>query len=283
MAFDPGSLVLGHLYSRPELAALWGYASSHAISRGVFTPAKARHIVLFVTRQKQKGLTQYEDFLSGDSLHWDGEQGHRSDIRIARAAESGDTIHLLYRDIHHTPFRYHGEVRLLQFKEHKHKPSEFVLELVHDLGPSDDIQSHAAELETLPATERDTVVRARIGQGQFREELLKFWRGCAVTKVAQADLLRASHIKPWRDSSNTERLDPCNGLLLLPQYDLLFDRGYITFDESGNLEPSRAIDSLPAEKLGIDRKARLQQVVPGHLGFLEYHRREVFLKELGPE
>lgn len=77
-----------------------------------------------------------------------------------------------------------------------------------------------------------------------------------------------------------ERLNRHNGLLLLPQYDHLFDRGYITFDESGRLEPSPAIVTLPPDRLGIEMDARLRHVVDEQLPYLEYHRKEVFLKRL---
>src|SRR5688500_6411945 len=102
MAFDPKALELGKLYARTELYPLWGYAGVEAISRGVITPRRSKYIILFVTRQKQQSLTQYQDFISGDYLHWEGEKAHGSDSRVARAAEHGDEIHLFYRDIHHT-------------------------------------------------------------------------------------------------------------------------------------------------------------------------------------
>lgn len=280
MAFDPRQLEVGKLYPRTELFPLWGYAGIEAISRGVITPAGARYIILFVTRQKQQSLTQYHDFLSGDYLHWEGEKRHGSDRRIARAAESGDEIHLFYRDIHHTPFRYHGQILLLRFIEHVTEPSEFIFRVVHDLGPEDDISTRLDDLSILPDTERETIVRARVGQGLFREYLLELWGGCAVTGIEQADLLRASHIKPWRSSTNVERLNRHNGLLLLPQYDHLFDRGYITFDESGRLEPSPAIVTLPPDRLGIEMDARLRHVFEEQVPYLEYHRKEVFLKRL---
>ncbi len=280
MAFDPSLLELGRLYSRNELASLWGYAGVEAISRGVVTPAGTNYIILFVTRQKQRSLTQYHDFLSEDYLHWEGEKKHGSDRRIANAAAGGDAIHLFYRDIHHTPFRYHGQVLLLRFLARAARPSEFVFRVVHDLGPADDIATHRDELTRLPDTERETVVRARVGQGVFRDSLLEVWGGCAVTGIDRADLVRASHVKPWRASTNVERLSRHNGLLLLPQYDHLFDRGYITFDERGRLEPSPAIATLPPDRLGIEMNARLRRVFAEQLPFLEYHREMVFLRRL---
>lgn len=278
MAFDPTLLEIGSLYTRPQLAQIWGYAGHQAISRGVFTPAGGGHIILFVTREKQKSLTQYDDYLNADSLHWEGEAGHGSDLRIARAHERGEEVHLFYRDIHHTPFQYYGQVLPTRFSQRIGKPSEFTFQLTHDLGAADDIARRAVELEGLTATEREAVVKARIGQGRFREDLFLVWKGCAVTDVRRPDLLRASHIKPWRWSSNSERIDSHNGLLLLPHYDHLFDRGYITFDESGALRASPAILKLPPQRLGIDPSARLRRLEPEHIPFLEYHHDNVFLR-----
>lgn len=276
MPFDLSPLVIGRLYARPELAALWGYAGHQAIGKGVFTPRGGGYIVLFVTRQKQRSLPQYQDFLSGDYLHWEGEAGHSNDARVASAPSKGEEIHLFYRDIHHTPFRYFGPLHLVNFVHETTRPSRAIFRLVHDLSSADDLVTHRPELEVVPETERQQLVKARLGQGEFRERVLGYWRSCAVTEIPNPDLLRASHIKPWRDSSNQERLDPFNGLLLLPQYDHLFDRGYITFDDRGALIPSPAITTLPAERLGIDFGASLRRVEDGHLQYLEFHRNEIF-------
>ena len=63
--------------------------------------------------------------------------------------------------------------------------------------------------------------------------MIKYWDGCAISKCSLTDMLVASHIKPWKDSTNDERLDVFNGLLLLPNYDKLFDLGYLTFTSEG--------------------------------------------------
>lgn len=278
MPFDLTPLELGCLYTRPELAALWGYADYHAFARGVFTPRGANTIVLFVTRQKQAGLTAYKDALLGEQLTWEGEAGHRSDERIARAADRGESIHLFYRDVHHTPFRYHGQVLLTRFAERREGPSRFEFRLLHDMSVFDDLSVHSVELGSLASTEREQVTKARVGQGKFRECLFSVWKGCAVTGVDHPDLVRASHIKPWRVSSNDERLDPDNGLLLLPQYDHLFDAGYITFDDDGCLLESPILAEIPPSVLGFERGARLRRISAGHRAFLEYHRSRLFLR-----
>lgn len=277
MAFDASTLEVGRLYTRPQLAELWGYEGFQALARGVFTPSGQDNIVLFVTRQKQDSLTQYDDFISGDRLHWEGEKGHGTDDRLAKSPTTGERVHLFFRDIHHTPFRYYGELQLLEFIQRTESPSKFVFQLLHDLSAEDDIKRFEADVEQLDITEREAVIQARRGQGRFRADLLDLWKGCAVTGLEPPDLLRASHIKPWRSSTNEERLNRFNGLLLLPQYDHLFDRGYISFDQKGRLAPSPAISTLPPDRLGIDPGARLRTLSSEHRPFLDYHREEVFM------
>lgn len=124
------SISKGSEWDRNKLANLWGYQSFHALARGVFTPAGQRLIVLFVTEQKQESLTQYDDRLVGKVLHWEGEDGHQNDLRIAHAGEKGDEIHVFYRERHHEPFRYLGEVRVKEATLLTSQPSQFELEVV---------------------------------------------------------------------------------------------------------------------------------------------------------
>jgi len=72
----------------------------------VYTPANQRVVFLFVTRIKQRCITQYNDYLDGDLLFWEGENGHGSDERIAAASSKGEEINLFYRETHHSPFIY---------------------------------------------------------------------------------------------------------------------------------------------------------------------------------
>lgn len=96
----------------------------------------------------------------------------------------------------------------------------------------------------LSTTEREALIQARVGQGLFRNRLLKrHGNACAVTGCKIKEILRASHIKPWRESDNTERLDVDNGLLLIPTVDALFDQGFITFHrKTGKVIVSPTLD-----------------------------------------
>lgn len=83
----------GGSYSRPQLAELWGYASVHAIARGVVTPQGKNKIILFVTEEKQAFQEQYQDKLHGSALSWEGPTDHFADQRMVAAASNGDEIH----------------------------------------------------------------------------------------------------------------------------------------------------------------------------------------------
>lgn len=128
----------------------------------------------------------------------------------------------------------------------------------------------------LKRTTRDALIEARLGQGVFRDDVLSRWgRACALTGCAFEPLLRASHIKPWGLATNKERLDPSNGLPLAAHVDALFDRGFISFSDAGELLAS---PHLPADALALLGGARALRRAPNarEQAFLAYHRAELF-------
>jgi putative restriction endonuclease len=138
----------------------------------------------------------------------------------------------------------------------------------------------AHELQRLAAatvTEREALVRARRGQGKFRENVATVEQACRVTGVSNLSYLIASHIKPWRHAENDERLSGHNGLLLAPHADFLFDRGFISFG-NGELLISEVAEEKSLLKLGIDpqRRRAAGRFSDRQEQFLEFHRREIF-------
>ena len=131
----------------------------------------------------------------------------------------------------------------------------------------------------LGETEKEALVIARRGQGLFRQRVQGIESRCRVTGVERPEHLRASHIKPWRDSTNQERLDGENGLLLTPSIDHLFDRGFISFEEDGRLliSPVAHTDSLGRMGVPTDRRVDVGRFAHAQAGFLEFHRDAVFL------
>ncbi len=126
-------------------------------------------------------------------------------------------------------------------------------------------------------TERSTLVSARLGQGKFRSMVLRHWSyRCALTGVSTGAVIRASHIRPWRDSSNRQRLDPYNGLPLAATIDALFDAGDISFTNNGRILISSRISEHERDKLGIHTQQSIGKVPAKTKKYLNYHRSNVF-------
>jgi putative restriction endonuclease len=115
--------------------------------------------------------------------------------------------------------------------------NKFVNELIDDLYSEalEEQQIQTIVNQKIPETEKNQLIKSRIGQGIFKTRVIDIEKKCRVTGVDEPAILIASHIKPWRDSSNFERLDGNNGLLLSPHVDKLFDKGWITFSDLGDL------------------------------------------------
>jgi putative restriction endonuclease len=128
---------------------------------------------------------------------------------------------------------------------------------------------------SISSTQKTQLINARIGQGQFRKDLLHYWEQCAVTGFQSHELLVASHIKPWSKSSNEERLDPYNGLLLIPNIDKVFDKGLISFSENGSILISQFLPE--ANMLGIDSKMKVN-LTKKHQVYMQYHRDYLYKK-----
>lgn len=150
-----------------------------------------------------------------------------------------------------------------------------------DLSTWEDYVRDSVALDaTLQETEREAVIQARRGQGVFRQRVSMVERHCRVTGVSNHEHLRASHCKPWRDSTNVERLDGENGLLLTPSIDHLFDRGFIGFEGNGTLRISPVAHVPSLLKMGVRTDGRVNVGVfsEGQRRYLEWHQEFVFLE-----
>ena len=122
-------------------------------------------------------------------------------------------------------------------------------------------------------TEKSTLISARVGQGKYRSDLIDYWERCALTGFSNVRFLIASHIKPWRKAENQERLDPFNGLLLMPNLDKVFDLGFITFTEKGKIIVSEHLDD--AESIGVTRDMSIS-LENKHQAYMKFHRDVMF-------
>lgn len=279
MAVSFTNLNFGQNYERPFLAKLWGYQSFHALSKGVVTPANTKYIILFVTKEKQETLKQYNDYIDGNMLFWEGEEKHSSDKRVIEASRNDDEIHLFYRNIHHTPFVYFGKISLTDYQIKENSPSEFIFRierLSFDIDIFKEVREHSVEYKVLSKTEQEQIIISRVGQGNFRRSVIRLWGSCSVTGLQEVSLLRASHIKPWKESNNEERLNPFNGLLMIPDYDFLFDKGYISFKDNGNILISQRLTVFAQKVFDVHKDIQLRSIFSENKNFLDFHRSKVF-------
>lgn len=154
-----------------------------------------------------------------------------------------------------------------------------VMPRVYQLGvtlPDGPLEEFRAAVANLPkSTEAERLIIQRVGQDIFRDRLMTYWQGrCPLTGITDPALLRASHIIAWKDcSSDAERLDVHNGLLLSALWDAAFDRGLVTFDDDGQ----------PQFSVKLSDAARLELRWYGPLSLndklrsrLEWHRTSLF-------
>lgn len=139
-----------------------------------------------------------------------------------------------------------------------------------------DLIRNNSELNT---TQKEMLIKARVGQGLFRKNLIEKYGKCVITGIDDQRLLLASHIKPWRSSNNQERLSPENGLLLSPIYDKLFDIGLITFDNDFKIIISPKLSENNIARIQIEtEKVYIDNPSDEMLKNMHYHRTNIFKK-----
>lgn len=130
-------------------------------------------------------------------------------------------------------------------------------------------------------TEKDYLMKIRINQGKFRKDLIDMWGSCSVSGCTNKSLLVASHIKPWRNCNNYERLDKYNGLLLTPNLDKLFDNFFISFGLEGNIIISKNLKEEDLELLNIKRDSCIvKDLDENHKEYLLFHNKELKKREI---
>lgn len=144
------------------------------------------------------------------------------------------------------------------------------------------IEDAIADDQQVRETERLAIIKARTGQGLFKERVSRIEKRCRITGVENPVHLVASHCKPWRDSNNEERLNGENGLLLTPSIDHLFDRGFIGFEDNGTLIVSPVAHRPSLQRMGIETETVISVggFSSGQKQFLEFHRTSVLLQAL---
>ena len=286
--------VVGALYSRKsEIHGLLGGQRQGGIS----TPAHAPFVIIFTGEAgKSHGYADYWD--DDGFFHYFGE-GQSGDMRmtggnraISHHLEDGKRL-IAFKSLGHgKPYRFDGEFICIGSYIRPDTPATrgpnrnaivFRLQLISKqsfLQPNKIAEQSPLEIE-LGSTTALRLTTVRTKQDLFRQRLIEVEKHCRLTKIMDLRFLRASHIQPWAAcSTGTQRTDGNNGLLLSPQADLLFDKGWITFEEKGRLCISAELPSDVRSKIGLDlRNGRnCGQFNPEQQKYLEFHRNDVFGK-----
>jgi hypothetical protein len=153
-----------------------------------------------------------------------------------------------------------------------HKYRNILKDRRNDNALIDDLKRIDLEQNVDP-TQKKALVDARLGQGKFRSRVLEAWGNrCSVTGSAIQAAIKASHIKPWRESNCVERLDPNNGLPLIASLDALFDAGLISFDSSGRLIASSKVSMMERQIFGIGEASLKKKPNAKTAEYLAHHR-----------
>jgi hypothetical protein len=137
--------------------------------------------------------------------------------------------------------------------------------------PLDRFKAKTANLQR--TTEAERMVIQRIGQDVFRDALMDYWDGrCPLTGITEPELLRASHIVPWSDCTDAQRLDVHNGLLLSALWDAAFDRGLVSFADDGTVIASPQLSEAARNTLDFVNAPALTGLRVAHQANLALHR-----------
>jgi hypothetical protein len=281
-------LEVGQKYSKKNLSDLLNEPNLSKVREGVASCTNSKSYLLFVDLEKESKEERFhfDDFFEEDFFHWDSQTSQHIDTpKIQDIVAFRLTPHLFVRvkqkyKSKTLPFIYCGRLKYISFEENTSKPVHIIYQNID----FDDFTQNENLLEVYrwkpsvagmtskskvvkkgiitkerkqkyrepDQTERQGLVTSRVGQGFYRQQIIEKWGGkCPISGINILSILISSHIVPWSESNDEERLDVENGILLSPLYDSLFDKHLISFDDDGRLLVSSKINLGNIEKLGL--------------------------------
>ena len=277
-------LEIGKVYKRTELHNFFGGQSQGGIS----TPKEYKYIFIIEYKKSGKDFGYEDGWDIGRNFYLYTGQGQVGDMQFIRGNKAirdhkeNDKKIFLFKETQETFIKLDAELNFVDYeyiqtidrKGNNRKAIQFRLESIESKTSPISSKNPKPLPETyVPpnATERKGLVTSRVGQGKYRRDLIEKFEGkCAVTKTSSVEILIASHIVPWRSSTDSERLDKENGILLSPLYDALFDKHLISFQDDGKIIISKGIIDNELLML-IDNNSKID-VTEGMKKYLGKHR-----------
>ena len=301
-------LNVGSKYSKKELALLLSQPNIEKVREGVTSCTNSNSYLLFVDLDKEgkENRFHFDDFFEEDFFHWDSQTTQTIDSpKIQDVVNARLTPHLFVRvkqkeNSKTLPFTYCGRLKYISHEENTSKPVHIIYQNIDfdDFTKNQDLleiyrwkpitagmtskskivkkgvisKERIQKYRKPNQTERQGLVSSRVGQGFYRQQLIEKWGGqCAISGIDILSILISSHIVPWAESNDEERLDVENGILLSPMYDALFDKHLISFDNNGKLLVSSKINLGNVHRLGL-RKETTISLTQGMLKYLSKHQ-----------
>jgi len=301
------NLIIGHKYSKKDLSEILDNENISKVREGIYNLSLTESL-FFVDLEKQgkEDRFHFDDYFEGDYFHWDSQTTqHLNTPKIQEIVKGIRTPHLFIRitpkiKSQTQPFIYCGRLNYIDYVEgtnkpvhlifynidyqaetqnddlvrvYKWRPSEIGGESRFNFTQSSGTKKHlSARLKKPSITERSGNVVQRVGQEYHRQQMIKRWGGkCPVTGCSILAILKSSHIVPWSESNNEERLDVNNGILLSPDVDALFDRHLISFEDDGSIILSSKVTEKDLLALGIDTSVKIT-IKEGMKSYLKRHR-----------
>jgi hypothetical protein len=304
---------IGDFYNKKSISELLGEDSLKKVREGIYTSYSTGSILLFVDLVKtgKEERFHFNDYFQEDYFHWDSQTTqHINSPRIQKIVQGEVEVNLFVRILPKVngkveSFTYCGRLNYVDHDPNTSKPVHIVFQSMDFNEKSSSLnllaiynwkpeiiggtsinyfkfvpkgESQIREQKKPNYTERRGLVTSRVGQGYYRQEIIKKWNGkCPLTGSTLKDILISSHIKGWSDCNDTERLDPDNGILLSPNVDSLFDKHLISFDDSGNMILSEWISDNELEDLGL-KSNMVIDVTEGMKPYLAFHRSRLLKK-----
>jgi hypothetical protein len=303
-------LTVGEKYSKKNLAELLNQPNLAKVREGIARCENSSATLFFVDLEKlgKEQRFHFNDFFQEDFFHWDSQTTQHINTPTIQQIVKGDlTPHLFVRVVQKIknvtqPFIYCGRLVFDTYEEGTSKPIHMLFQNIDydDYTNNDDLidiylwkpsrvgretqskinrqgvisPTRARKYKKPDETERKGLVTSRVGQGYYRQQIIEQWEGtCPVSGVTITPLLIASHIVPWSQSNDEEKLDVNNGILLSPNVDALFDKHLISFENDGSILISDKVSGEDREALGVSESGRIT-VSEGMIPYLERHRQK---------
>jgi len=306
---DPFKILkIGVKYSKKDLSNLLDQSTLSLVREGLYHCKNSDSTLFFVDLEKKgkEDRFHFDDFFEEDFFHWDSQTTqHINSPKIQEIVTGKRTSHLLVRiqprmKNQTQPFIYCGRLIYSEHEKNTSKPVHIIFQNIDydDYTKNEDLidvylwkpskigkttkskitksgvisQKRRKKYKKPNETERTGLITSRVGQGYYRQQIIEKWGGvCPVSGSNLKSILISSHIVPWSESNDNERLDVENGILLSPNIDSLFDKHLISFEDDGNILISDKLDDTNCKSLGINSNIKIQ-ITEGMKKYLKRHR-----------